>query len=139
MQEQNLPAPVGAENLPKPVEVAGVQQGEVAGSQSSETAPGQQEQVAVRGDTAVQAAPVMPTTDLPQPIAQPVHNPTNDDKAVGPGVADDVDVIEKAWVEKAKSIVKETRDDPYEQEQQVSELQTDYQKKRYGKTAEQQG
>ena len=43
-----------------------------------------------------------------------------------PAIADDVDVIEKEWVDKAKKIVSATRDDPYSQEKQVSKLQADY-------------
>lgn len=56
--------------------------------------------------------------------------PANDD---GQLLADDVDVIEKEWVEKAKKIVHETREDPYMQEKEVSKLQSDYLQKRYGK------
>lgn len=138
MQEQNLPTPVGAENLPKPVEVASNQQEEVASTQSPESAP-RQEQAASGGDVSAQTAPALPVSNLPQPIAKPADDSASDDKPAGPSVADDVDVIEKVWVDKSKSIVKETRDDPYEQERQVSGLQADYQKKRYGKTAEQQG
>lgn len=51
----------------------------------------------------------------------------------GPAIADDVDVIEKEWVDKAKKIVSTTKDDPYNQEKQVSQLQADYLMKRYGK------
>lgn len=50
-----------------------------------------------------------------------------------PAIADDVDVIEKEWVDKAKKIVNATRDNPHEQEKQVSKLQADYLMKRYGK------
>ncbi len=50
-----------------------------------------------------------------------------------PLLADDVDVIEKEWVEKAKKIVNATREDPYLQEKEVSKLQADYLQKRYGK------
>ena len=50
-----------------------------------------------------------------------------------PSVADDVDLIEKEWVDKAKKIITETRDDPYRREQEVSRLQADYLRKRYGK------
>lgn len=49
-----------------------------------------------------------------------------------PAVADDVDVIEKAWVNRAKQIIKDTQDDPRRQEQEFEKLQIDYHKKRYG-------
>ena len=75
-------------------------------------------------------APRMPS--LPAPVAatsttQPV---ASDDT---PLAANDDDVIEKEWVNKAKKIVAQTRHDPYEQEKAVSKLQADYVKKRYGK------
>lgn len=50
-----------------------------------------------------------------------------------PLVADDVDVIEKEWVDKAKKIVSSTKEDPHAQEQHVSKLQADYLMKRYNK------
>ncbi len=48
-------------------------------------------------------------------------------------MAADDDVIEREWVDKAKKIVAQTKDDPYTQEKEVSKLQADYLKKRYGK------
>lgn len=50
-----------------------------------------------------------------------------------PLVANDDDIIEKEWVNKAKQIVKNTKSDPFAQEREVSKLQADYLKKRYGK------
>lgn len=50
-----------------------------------------------------------------------------------PAIAGDEDLIEKEWVDRAKKIVSDTRDDPYQQENAVSALQKDYQKKRYGR------
>lgn len=50
-----------------------------------------------------------------------------------PAIADDVDVIEKAWVNKAKQIIQETKDDPYAQEEEFEKLQIEYHKKRYGR------
>lgn len=64
---------------------------------------------------------------------QVVQGGTAGDNGVGPMIADDVDLIEKEWVEKAKSIVDGTRDDPHIQEKEVSKLQADYLKKRFGK------
>lgn len=138
MQEQNLPTPVGAENLPKPLEVDKPNGGEVSSDKSPENVP-RGEATKNTGDRSIQAAPSVPASDLPQPISAPTDHRQQASAVQGPSVADDVDVIEKVWVEKAKSIVKETRDDPHEQERQVSDLQSDYQKKRFGKDAEQQG
>jgi hypothetical protein len=50
-----------------------------------------------------------------------------------PSTADDVDVIEKEWVDAAKNIVQKTKSDPYQQEQEIEKLQIDYLKKRYGR------
>jgi hypothetical protein len=78
---------------------------------------------------AVPAQPFLPTP-AQQPAAGPVAAPTN----IGnPLVAADDDLIEKEWVDKAKKIVEQTRSDPYIQEREVSKLQADYMKKRYGK------
>lgn len=54
-------------------------------------------------------------------------------KDTSPLAASDEDLIEKEWVDKAKKIVALTKDDPYSQEKEVSKLQADYLKKRYGK------
>jgi len=53
--------------------------------------------------------------------------------ATAPPVADDVDLIEKEWVDKAKAIVNRTREDPHQQNKQLNEFKADYMKKRYGK------
>lgn len=50
-----------------------------------------------------------------------------------PQIADDVDVIEKEWIDKAKRIVSATKADPHQQEKEVSKLQADYLLKRYNK------
>ena len=68
-----------------------------------------------------------------QPVAA-VNAPVVASSSGSVAIADDVDVIEKEWVDKAKSIVNQTKGDPYHQEKQVSELQADYLKKRYNKS-----
>jgi Txe/YoeB family toxin of Txe-Axe toxin-antitoxin module len=52
---------------------------------------------------------------------------------VTPAVAEDIDLIEKAWVEKAKEIVKATHGDPYSQNKELNKVKADYIKKRYDK------
>ncbi len=49
-------------------------------------------------------------------------------------VTDDADLIEKEWVNKAKQIVDQTRDDPYKQTEELTVFKADYMQKRYGKT-----
>lgn len=83
---------------------------------------------------AVNAAPVLPT-----PVVAPaVPTPITDDAPAGsapaaPLTANDDDLIEKEWVESAKKIIAETKDDPHRREREVGKLQADYLKKRYGK------
>ncbi len=79
-----------------------------------------------------------PPAQAPALPALPAVDPaSNDDQTVtddsNPSVASDDDLIEKEWVEKAKKVIAETRHDPYLQEHEISKLQADYLKKRYGK------
>lgn len=48
-------------------------------------------------------------------------------------IADDTDLIEKEWVNKAKQIVEQTKDDPHAQTAEMSKFKAEYQKKRYNK------
>lgn len=50
-----------------------------------------------------------------------------------PATANDNELIEKEWVDKAKKVIAETKDDPYRREQEVNKLQADYLFKRYGR------
>ncbi|MCB9819870.1 hypothetical protein H6796_01000 [Candidatus Nomurabacteria bacterium] len=83
---------------------------------------------------------VPPATPLPPQLPQAVNQQAGDDATsvtddnLGPAVANDDDLIEKEWVDQAKKIIAQTRDDPHAQEAQVGRLQEDYLQKRYGKT-----
>lgn len=78
-----------------------------------------------------------PQVVLPQPVvAQPLTDPDSqtvpsDDNATL--IANDDDIIEKEWVDKAKKIIAETKDDPYRREVEISKLQIEYIRKRYGR------
>ena len=50
-----------------------------------------------------------------------------------PQIADDVDLIEKEWVEKAKIIVERTKNDPHQQNIAINKMKADYLQKRYQK------
>lgn len=94
-------------------------------------APERAPEQAAQSQAAMAAQPV--PISLPTPIA-----PTVDDTQATapddlPAVAGDDDLIEKEWVDKAKQIISETHDDPARREKEVSRLQADYLKKRYGK------
>lgn len=63
----------------------------------------------------------------------------SDDLAIQPtsqmtsAIADDVDLIEKTWIERAKSIIAKTKDDPYLQKSEISKVKAEYIEKRYNK------
>ncbi|HEY5549625.1 MAG TPA: hypothetical protein VIK37_00220 [Candidatus Saccharimonadales bacterium] len=87
------------------------------------------------GSTAVTDAPVIPHA----PAAPAV--PPGDDKAkTGPVSAvtadlkaDDADLIEKEWIERARLIVAKTQDDPHRQKNEMSKAKADYIQKRFNK------
>jgi hypothetical protein len=83
-----------------------------------------------------------PAVAQPSILPPPVHMPppiavSDDDDAASstsaPMIAADEDLIEKEWVDKAKTIIAQTKDDPYLREKEVGRLQADYLQKRYGK------
>jgi len=80
---------------------------------------------------AVTAVPAIPALPPIAPTQQAPARQTSDD--TNPAVAADDDLIEKEWVEKAKKVIADTKHDPHQQEHEVSKLQADYLKKRYGK------
>ncbi len=135
--ESQLPAPrpsgeTGAYNpqiLPPSPEVLPVQPN--PGRSPEQTAPQELQSAGGPG-------PIVPSLPIPlQPTQQligsvPVLNPLGTSSDV-PALASDDEVIEKEWVDKAKKIVDQTKNDPYQQEKEVSKLQADYLKKRYGK------
>jgi hypothetical protein len=75
------------------------------------------------------APTTMPTGQYTQVNA--VSTTTN---VVVPDVADDQDLIEKEWVSKAKQIVEKTRNDPYQQSQELTVFKSEYMQKRYNKS-----
>jgi len=133
MQPENLPVPSGPELPPAnpnqngeripvlPTPEGGQEGGLDTGLERVEQ---HAEASAAAANAAYQGAP------LPLPLtAAPTIQPTDD----SPAVAGDEDVIEKEWVDKAKRIILETKDDPYGRTARVNELQKDYLRKRYSK------
>jgi hypothetical protein len=64
-------------------------------------------------------------------VSQPAINSTGLDT---PDIADDNDLIEKEWVNKAKSIIEKTKTNPHDQSDAMTLFKADYIKKRYNKT-----
>lgn len=91
-----------------------------------------QESVVAASSTQAQAsvASTDPVIAAPPQSSDPMTASAATDDSL---LADDVDVIEKEWVDKAKKIVTATKDNPHQQEKEVSKLQADYLMKRYGK------
>jgi len=75
----------------------------------------------------------MPQMGLPLPPSPAVSGQPQPLHPSAPQVADDLDLIEKAWVEKAKDIVAQTRTDPFAQNKEMNVFKADYMKKRYNK------
>jgi len=91
----------------------------------------QRPEVSVTNEGAPLATPAQITLPVPpQPITPDPTTVVVDDNPI---VANDDDLIEREWVDKAKKIIVETKDDPYRREQEVGKLQVDYLRKRYGK------
>jgi hypothetical protein len=102
---------------------------------SDETRAERVEQRSEATPAAVNAMPVLPPL---QTVPVPTAPSTDGGQATSvaddnPIAANDDDLIEKEWVDKAKKIILQTKDDPYRREQEVSKLQADYLRKRYGK------
>jgi len=83
-----------------------------------------------------------PMTDGLSPDATPkdisgVPEKSDQEQAVKeisiPDEAQDSDLIEKEWVDKAKEIVEHTRDNPHEQQRAFNLMKAEYMKKRYNK------
>lgn len=136
MQPETHQTPViGAEQLPMPPVTGGEQ---IPSLPPLETGI---EKGADRREQIAEASAVVSDLTGGVPQAVPVAPVTNNDPVAadpstgvqGPVTAADEDVIEKEWVDKAKEIIQATKDDPYERTNQVSQLQRDYLKKRYGK------
>lgn len=79
-------------------------------------------------------APPVPSAQPTAAAADPAMPQSNTSLASGmPQIADDTDLIEKEWVEKAKLIVERTAHDPYLQNKEINKMKVDYLKKRYNK------
>ena len=77
----------------------------------------------------------LPQMPQPDPAQQTSADPASADPGVAgmPLIADDTDLIEKEWVDKAKQIVAQTSHDPYLQNKEINKVKADYLKKRYNK------
>lgn len=71
----------------------------------------------------------------PTPLAVPTQGAvTNTTQTADSPLTDDSDLIEKEWVDKAKRIVEQNREDPYKQSEELTVVKADYMQKRFNKT-----
>lgn len=86
-------------------------------------------------------SPVPGNSDQPDDPQTPVGKPVTDDTdaseekrlATHHLSAEDLDLIEKEWVMKAKEVVDHTQGDPYLQSRELNKIKADYIKKRYNR------
>lgn len=113
-------------NPVRPPEQLEIQGYETARPASTEMSPSSGPVAAPIDPQAIAAPSPTFTSQMPPDPMQTV----NDDVPI---VANDDDLIEKEWVDKAKQIIADTREDPYRREQEISKLQVEYIRRRYGR------
>jgi len=129
--------PRSSEQLPTPIEQAPASLESSSGESLSFQQPERREKDSTNERVGEQHRPTThaPVVQLPTPVQVAVPEPQvqAQDNSGHPAVAADDDLIEKEWVDKAKQIVADTKNDPHRREKAVSVLQSDYLRKRYGK------
>jgi hypothetical protein len=78
-------------------------------------------------------APIPATIPLPVLPTLSQSDVSTTTNSATPAVADDGDLIEKEWVDRAKKIVETNRSDPYKQSEELTVVKADYMQKRYNK------
>ncbi|HET6863921.1 MAG TPA: hypothetical protein VFH37_01850 [Candidatus Saccharimonadales bacterium] len=107
------------------------EQDEARQEQSVERAPARPEKSAQA--TKQPALPVIPddipAADVPDVGAtDDTAHPTDTHQPIK-----DSDHIEPEWVDKAKAVIAQTKNDPYQQKNEMSKVKADYIRKRFGK------
>jgi len=123
------------ELLPQP-EIPQPQSGGGEQSHDNVEVPAQKEKDAKQPAIAVstpQTAPI-PVPTNPAVTASPTPPDPSAQVKQTSVVADDVDLIEKEWVDRAKAIVEANQDDPHKQKSEISKVKAEYIQKRFNKT-----
>lgn len=118
--EMHLPAPV-AESSSVPIAAPGE-------ASAPEVAPRQ----ATNAPISLPLPPISGTNPVVSQTSSNGAIPTTN--IAVPLTADDNDLIEKEWVNKAKLIVERTKSDPSQQSKEIGVFKADYLQKRYNKT-----
>jgi hypothetical protein len=77
---------------------------------------------------------VPPATSVPSTLPPVINYSSSQATSVSyaaPNTAEDTDLIEKEWVDRAKKIISDTKNEPYLRDQEVTKLREDYKQKRY--------
>lgn len=119
LENYNLPKPQPEVSATDHLAEHSVNESSVAGPERSSVAP--------PNPAPSIAIPAVP--GLPSSATTATNASLTDDQLI----ADDADLIEKEWVNKAKAIVDNTRNDPHLQNKQINLVKADYIKKRYNK------
>ncbi len=103
-------------------------------SDTPETAPITPESTPSRQAAPVISIPSAPPVVLPSDPATAVAQPDNTTTTPAVGAtAADTDRIEKPWVDRAKAIISQTKDDPFRQKNEMSKVKAEYIQKRFNK------
>lgn len=120
-QAETRPLPTGeSESLPLP------ERGTVSTPENSpQKQPAQQVASQVASDLALPATSIV--TDDGAAVSTDATDSTSSSAA-------DSDRIEKEWIDKAKTVISQTKDDPFEQKNAMSKVKAEYIQKRFNKT-----
>jgi hypothetical protein len=121
--------------LPKPVDNGGFETGVDATKESFGSVTPELKVAPVPGERLSQAnsAVSQAVTNTPQLPITPQVIPAVKSTQGSPVLAEDNDVMEKEWVDKAKQIVANTQGDPHAKSSQLSGLKEEYIHQRFGK------
>lgn len=90
------------------------------------------EQAGKQAPVSLPPVPALPAADTPI-IAAPPQDSSAGAQSVSVHPADDSERIEPVWVNKAKAVIAQTRDDPYMQKSEMSKVKAEYIQKRFNK------
>jgi hypothetical protein len=118
------------------IELPGLSGEELEADNSLENSPTQSPENSRQTQSVTASSQAASSIALP---AQDIAGKMTDDDDVATddqvqATATDSDRIEKQWVDKAKTIVARTKDDPHEQKTQMSKVKAEYIKTRFNKT-----
>lgn len=129
-----------APGLSLPAPVAEQQPSSFSAQEAGQNSPESGAAVAEKSTGLTQSALAAVSTN-PMPQTVPLQGQqadtsgvSNTSKGVVSKVIDDKDLIEKEWVEKAKSIINQNRDNPHKQTEELTGVKAEYLEKNYNKS-----